>query len=147
MIMKKIVRVICFILAFSGCVGYALDLTPKISQRVRDGIESSGVFFLDGTSKYSVTLPVETTVSGEKGEARFSFNDLVGATFVMRSSPLNGSVPFQGSELEAYRKVAFDFVPKGATDARIDKEIPNAMPQNRWTAYRFIVSSLSLIHI
>ena len=139
--MKKSALLLCLALASTCGVGRALDLTPKLTQRMLNGIETTGLLFLDGTTKYSVTIPVDTTVSGEKGQAHFYFSTLNGATFVMTPSPQTAGVPFEGPGLEAYRKSALSMVPKGATDPVIQKEIPNAMPQSGWVAYRVIVAS------
>lgn len=139
--MKKTILSI-YLLLFVLCrASHALDLTPLVAHRTMNNISFDCPYFLDGKTRYAVNLPTETTVSGEKGVAHFSFTTLEGATFVMKTSPCKPETPFAGAELEAYQKLALSLAPAGSSEAVIEKETQDPLTINGWTSHGFTVSS------
>jgi|GEM_PF-884142 len=118
----------------------AIDLTPRFStMTTRDGGVLRRLYFQSGEEGSVVLSPdSETEISGGGGEALFRFGAFEGASLILRKSPHEPALPFEGETLAAYRTTALSFAPAGAQPAGEMEEIENPLAINDWTGRRFV---------
>ncbi len=92
----------------------ALDLAPRYVTRVTATESLRIPYFVDGSAKYTVYLPNAMTFYEDQGGTAFLFDQLEGATLVMKASLLSPSVPF--SKEDVYGKQALQTFSEPAQD-------------------------------
>ena len=118
----------------------ALDLTPHISTRYAAGVVIRRPYFVDGSRKFTVTVPADTDVWDNEGGTLFRFRKMDEGFLALRFSPLTPDRAFVGRSAEMYRAAALRLAPPGATDPVIESEIVDPFPINQWTSHGLILS-------
>ncbi len=125
------------ILAVAITLGHSplcgLDLTPRyITPNATDG---QRIYFEDGENDpVTFRLTPATTITGSGGEATLQFNDLQGATLLLRDSPLQPDVAFSEETLETYRAIARQFAPAGHLKILKETVKLDVMAHHQWNA-------------
>src|SRR5437870_445862 len=113
--MRTITVAICmFGLATAFGMAEALDLTPKFTTTIADGIAMTRPYFADKDKKYAITLDRETMISEATEGPLFTFQKLPRAAFTLSYSSLSPDKAFGGSDLEIYRAAARAALPNQA---------------------------------
>ncbi len=118
----------------------ALNLTPQYAEATSpNGSLLRRLYFLDGKEKLVAFPDAETTVMPEEGGVLFAFNDLQGATLLMRPSPHpKGAQPFDVSTVQGYRQTAQSLAPSGAERVSEARERPQAVMSGEWDSFGFL---------
>lgn len=116
-----------------------LDLTPRYAASDHPGQgDFQRLYFANGDEDPVIIKPdAETTVTGGNGETTLQFNDLQGASLLLRTSPLRPDFLFNEENAETYRTTARQFAPQGHVKIVKEEEALNISLRNRWNASVF----------
>jgi len=128
-------------LAAAPLAAPAIDFTPRFSTMTEGGGVLRRLYFDSGEPGAPVLLSPDsdTEVSGGSGEAHFRFSVFEGASLVLRRSPHEPALPFEGEGLATYRTTALSYAPSGMQPVGEMTEIENPLAINGWTGRRFVM--------
>lgn len=139
--MKKLLLPLALAVLAADLGASTVDLTPRYLDTKIDGFAARRLYFMEATKKIGISLDMETTVAATSAGVVFKFTMLPDTSFRIGTSPLTPEESMTDPEgLARYRAAANNFVPAGATDAKILEEVTNPLPINSWRSQRFVLS-------
>lgn len=133
--MKPLPVLATFAVIITSCASTlcGLDLTPRYITPT--GTDAQRLYFENGESDpVTLRLTSTTTITGGGGEATLQFNDLQGASLLLRNSPLQPDVAFSEETLETYRAVARQFAPEGHLKILKESVALDVTAHHQWNA-------------
>jgi hypothetical protein len=137
--MRNLAILILLFLAGHGSAR-AIDLRPKYSDKIENGIARHQMFFFDGTRKIGLIFNYQTQMQAAGNGTLVRFLPIPDANLLLRPSPMSAGQPFTGVSLERYREAAHRLLPSRITHVKPLGETPDALPINGWQSYRFVFS-------
>ena len=117
----------------------AIDLTPRWTDTVIDGVPKRQMYFADGSKKFLLSIVKETEVGARFDGAEFRFPKFPDIDFIMVPSQFKPDDAFDETKLPAYREAARKLLPARAHDAEIAEEKANPIPINGWKSFRALI--------
>ncbi|HWL52942.1 MAG TPA: hypothetical protein VNQ90_10935 [Chthoniobacteraceae bacterium] len=116
-----------------------LDLTPRYATSDHPAQDDfQRLYFSNGDEEPVIIKPDHhTTVTGGSGETTLQFNNLQGASLLLRNSPLRPDLSFSEANLETYRATARQFAPQGQLKVVKESEEIDISLKNIWDASVF----------
>lgn len=114
-----------------------LDLMPRFTSVVADGIVVRRPYFADGAKRFTVKVDSETEIAELEGSAIFRFKNVTHASTRLRPSPLKPADAFDAENLKRYQAAARGMLPAFAEEVRMEGETADVYPIRDWTSYQF----------
>ncbi len=119
-----------------GMEALAIDLTPRYVTTYAEGIAVRRPYFFHGDRKYALRVGSDVELLPGDHAAIFNFKGFPRAVMLLRPSPIKASVPFDTTNLVAYREAAARFLEEGAIKPALVSEDTDVLPVNRWRSQR-----------